>query len=1467
MPAVILPRYSRVSLLRNVIHNTAEAINARYCSGLIASNTIYDLNAKADGVDLDGIWGGGGTASIIVEWNVLHDAPGTGSDGVDLGSASGIVRNNIIYGFQDKGISIGEHSYPVIYNNLVSDCDIGIAVKDGSTPVMANNTIVNCNSGVRSYRKSTNVGGRGSMQNSIVWGCGTSILLLNGSTLDVSYSAIEGATVWPGLGNTAEYPDFVDVTGGNFRLGAGSLCVNAGQNMAWMAGASDLDGADRILHDVVDMGAFEVLFDTERALWMFSPRGHDIVERGVTVHVSWGAYGTNWVAGDRVSLQLSDDGGLSWSNITGASAMPYDLGLFEWSTIGYANGDQYMIRVVQDGDPAVDDETHGGPFSLQTPPVDHFEWAPIPSPRGMNIPFPVSIAAKSMANNLILAYDGSVSLAGWGGQWDQEVPIGTGSDQWNYPMAAWYEDARTQVIYLQGEIGSACNIMELALDIKSIPGQVLNNWTIRAMHTSRNDYSQGPRWEDGGWVTLYQDDERIVTNGWHTFHFSEPFEYDGTRNLMIDFSYNNSSYTRDGDCGATDSGQLRSLHFRTDSGYGDPLLWVGTNPGPNGSQYIPNIRLLTSHKYPVSITPGSATNFVEGVWVGSLTVLEPASNTFLVVDDGMDHTGHSNPFDVPAQLPLLLRVPIAVTEGDGNLVGQGHVELSVPAVSNIAVRLHSDDLSEVTVAEVVTIPAGQTNVAFDVMVVDDAILDGTHTVVLGATADGFEDDTASIAVADNETTTLSVTIVPGSAIEGVGTLVNQAIVMMMEPANGDVTVNLASDDTSEVTVSNHVLILSGTTNATFDLVIVDDGEIDYEQIAVVTAHVSGWTDGSDALTVLDNEGTNLTLDVQGQASEGDGVLPGGGRVSISGTLREPLAITIVSRDVSEVSVPVATVTIPGAQTSVTFNLLVQDDVEHDGIQTVVLEATAARFVAGQDSIAIADDDVDHLTFAAVSAVQTAGVPFGVSIAAKDVNGATIAAFTNSVNLSGSRDAGAVSVPVIPAVASPFVAGVWSGPVSISETGTAVTLTAADGGGHTGVSDPFDVVVGPLHHFRWAPIPVTQYLDATFPATVTASDLMGYTVTNYTGPCALRARLGPVSNVIDIGRADLPYPLPMPCGFADARTQVIYLQSHIGSAGTINGLSLNITQVPGMALNDWTIRLRHTSLSHFTNGNGWEDGGWTVVHQGDEPTGVVGWRYFEFATPFAYDGVDNLLVDFSYNNTTAALTHGWCTSEQAEVARVQFWISSDEGDDPMTWSGTDPAPYVDELFPCIRFHLDTPPVVLSCAASGGFTDGLWTGVVAVAEPATDVLLIASDGDGHKGISNPIDIGADGPMGTPIRWLQNHGLTNVGYGVAELADLDCDAAPAWAEYIADTDPRDSNSVLSVTDIVPEGDGLRIFWKGGEQAIQQIEVRSSLSPSGEPWTPTLTILPPTALSSNHLFGTPPGDRQFYRIRARRP
>jgi len=172
------------------------------------------------------------------------------------------------------------------------------------------------------------------------------------------------------------------------------------------------------------------------------------------------------------------------------------------------------------------------------------------------------------------------------------IPIGTGTSTWDFPMHTFYHDSRTQVIYLASEIGIPGIIKDLALDVTIVPGQTMNNWTIRMKHTSLDNYST-PSLDATGWTTVYDENESISSTGWRTFTFSTPFAYNGTDNLLVDFSHNNSSYSTNGYCMVSSPGGTRSAYAYSDSGFGDdPLNWSGTtSPSVYGSSYVPNIQL------------------------------------------------------------------------------------------------------------------------------------------------------------------------------------------------------------------------------------------------------------------------------------------------------------------------------------------------------------------------------------------------------------------------------------------------------------------------------------------------------------------------------------------------------------------------------------------------------------------------------------------------------------------------------------------------------------------------------------------------------------------------------------------------------------------------------------------------------------------------------------------------------------
>ena len=679
-------------------------------------------------------------------------------------------------------------------------------------------------------------------------------------------------------------------------------------------------------------------------------------------------------------------------------------------------------------------------------------------------------------------------------------------------------------------------------------------------------------------------------------------------------------------------------------------------------------------------------------------------------------------------IPILdLAIPAATAEGAGVLTGQGTVAIEAPLTSNLVVTLTSEDTTEIVVPPSVTITLGSTNASFDIAVADDSTLDGSQQVTITASCPGLGTHKQRITVDDNESTALTVAL-PESVAEGDGVLEGQGTVSVPVPPDDDVRVTFLAGDPSEITAAS-TTIAAGQTSAPFDLTVVDDNEIDGTQIASITAHVENWTDGMDTVSVTDNEDTNLVVNVPALVGEGDGVLADAGTVSISGTLPGDLVVSLASDDTTELTVP-ATVTINAGSTSASFDLTVVDDPDSDGRQTVTLTASNAGFVAGNGTATVADNELDRFTLGSVGSPQTAGVAFNLSVTAVDTNG-DLAWYQGTASLTAAGDSGGAAVQPS---STTFVDGQWSGPVQIDTVDTGLTLHFTDGSGHEGTSTTFSTVPGPLASFRWNTIPSPRYADVPFPVTVSARDANGFLVTGFAGIVDLAALIG--HHTPEIGSGSSPWDYPLSTFYHDARTQVIYLSSELGGPGRITSLALDVTQIPGQVMNSWTIRMKHTSLDAYAASPAWEGNGWTTVYQANQDRGSTGWVLFEFSTPFDYDGTSNLMIDFSFNNSSYT-TSGYSRYSTAAANRTLYYRTDSNFGDPLSWSGTEsPSPTATTQVPNIKLGMGSPATITP-VESGAFANGVWTGIVSVLESGTNVSLQASQG-AVKGNSATFDL---------------------------------------------------------------------------------------------------------------------------------
>ena len=138
--------------------------------------------------------------------------------------------------------------------------------------------------------------------------------------------------------------------------------------------------------------------------------------------------------------------------------------------------------------------------------------------------------------------------------------------------------------------------------------------------------------------------------------------------------------------------------------------------------------------------------------------------------------------------------------------------------------------------------------------------------------------------------------------------------------------------------------------------------------------------------------------------------------------------------------------------------------------------------------------------------------------------------------------------------------------------------------------------GQVYQFAWAPISSPQRTETPFPVTITAEDYSNNVASSFTGPVSLQI-VGGASGNTAIGDGTDFANYPLGAGNVDERSQVIYLTNEIGGPCHLTGLSLNVNDLLfSTTLSNFTIRVKHTTLSSYSVPYAWDGSGWTVVYQ-------------------------------------------------------------------------------------------------------------------------------------------------------------------------------------------------------------------------------------------------------------------------------
>ena len=383
--------------------------------------------------------------------------------------------------------------------------------------------------------------------------------------------------------------------------------------------------------------------------------------------------------------------------------------------------------------------------------------------------------------------------------------------------------------------------------------------------------------------------------------------------------------------------------------------------------------------------------------------------------------------------------------------------------------------------------------------------------------------------------------------------------------------------------------------------------------------------------------------------------------------------------------------------------------------------------------------LSQFVFNTISGPQTAGSAFTITITAKASNGNTVTSYTGTNTLTVS------SGTIAPTTTTPFVAGVWTGQVTLSQAGTGLSISTI-GGGKSGTSNKINVNPGALNRFVFNTIGSPQTAGKVFSIAIIAKDVNGNTVTSYTGTNTLTPSLGTISQTST--SAFVAGVWTGSVSLSATSSSMTLVTSGSSKSGTSNSFTVNAgaldhfvfnnigTQTVGTAFSiTLTAKdLTGNTVTSYTGTNKLSVSLGTIspTNTGKFSSGIwtgsVTLSSAGSAITIGTSETSKFGVSNSFTVNSLALDHFvFNTVSSPQTAGSPFSITvtakSSNGNTITTYSG--------------RPTLSVSSGTISPAVTGAFSNGVWMGTVTVTGADSGVTIMAKDGS-HSGISNSFKV---------------------------------------------------------------------------------------------------------------------------------
>ncbi len=119
--------------------------------------------------------------------------------------------------------------------------------------------------------------------------------------------------------------------------------------------------------------------------------------------------------------------------------------------------------------------------------------------------------------------------------------VGAGVINVDQPFGAADPDSRSQYLWQSSELTAsgltAGDITGLRFNVQAL-GSNMQYLTIRMKHTSQDSLSSG--FQNNGFTTVYSANTQFSSLGWHVFHFTQPFTWIDSLNIVVEICFDNS---------------------------------------------------------------------------------------------------------------------------------------------------------------------------------------------------------------------------------------------------------------------------------------------------------------------------------------------------------------------------------------------------------------------------------------------------------------------------------------------------------------------------------------------------------------------------------------------------------------------------------------------------------------------------------------------------------------------------------------------------------------------------------------------------------------------------------------------------------------------------------------------------------------------------------------------------------------